>query len=74
MYDQLDSSQQGNGKNKENRGHLEFEITSDDGFTCKSDTIDGKEDCYMNLITRKLVFGVSYQIRLKLACAATEVR
>ena len=43
MYDQLDSQQQGGRKNKENQGHLEFEITSDDGFKCKSDTIDGKE-------------------------------
>ena len=43
MYDQLDSRQQGTKKNKENQGHLEFEITSDDGFTCKSDSIDGKD-------------------------------
>lgn len=44
LYDQLDSRQQGTGKSKENRGRLEFEITSDDGFSCKSDTIDGKID------------------------------
>jgi len=25
-----------------NLGHLEFEIHSDDGFTCRADTIDGK--------------------------------
>ena len=42
LYDQLDSGQQGGSRSRDNRGHLEFEITSDDGFTCKSDTIDGK--------------------------------
>ena len=29
---------------------------------------------HMSLDTRKLVFGVSDQVRLKPACAATEVR
>lgn len=27
----------------QNLGHLEFEISSDDGFTCRADTIDGMQ-------------------------------
>ena len=41
LYDEMDARHQGKTKSKDNRGHLEFEITSDDGFTCKSDTADG---------------------------------
>jgi len=31
----------GGGVGALNLGHLEFEITSDDGFKCRSDTLDG---------------------------------
>ena len=41
LYDEMDTRPQGGNKSKENRGHLEFEIRSDDGFSCKSDTADG---------------------------------
>lgn len=36
----------------QNLGHLEFEINSDDGFSCRADTIDGK---FLKVVKYKLL-------------------
>jgi hypothetical protein len=41
-FDDNDGRQSGPGGTCQNLGHLEYEITSDDGFTCRSDSLDGK--------------------------------
>lgn len=40
--DDGDGRQTGTGCSGLNLGHLEYEITSDDGFTCRSDSLDGR--------------------------------
>ena len=38
---ELENRGHGSDKGGQSRGYLEYEITSDDGFSCKADTLDG---------------------------------
>ena len=40
-FDDLDGKQSSLDGMCQNLGHLEYEITSDDGFSCRSDSLDG---------------------------------
>ena len=68
LYDEMDTRSQGQNKSKENRGHLEFEIRSDDGFSCKSDTADGTIVIHQALRLFSTQLSMRFQLLIKIKC------